>query len=172
MRRLVMKGMITLLSSVVIALLVFGSSSAQVPKEGTISAFMPYSASIKVLAMGQERVSHSYEILGVMIGDSPDSILQNASFRCVGATHIIKGAVEDNGFCVYLRPDGDKLFGTIKLNGPMGPGLKRVWTLDGGTGKFVGISGGGEGIRSLGVLPAAEGTAQGYAKMTGRYTLP
>jgi len=160
------------LLSMAIVLLVFSSSSAQVPKEGTISALMSHSSSLKVVSMGQDRWSHSYELLGVVIADSLDYILHNASFRCVGATHIAKGTIDDSGFCVYLRPDGDRVFGMIKMNGPIGPNLKRTWTLDGGTGKFVGITGGGEIVTTRGILPAVEGTSQGYGKMTGRYTLP
>jgi hypothetical protein len=167
-----MKRMMVALSSVAVVLLVFNVASAQVPKEGVISCLAPYSASLKVVAMGQERISYSFELMGVVIGDSPDSIVHNASFRCVGVNHIVKGAVESSGFCVYLRPDGDKIFGTTKASGTFGKEVKRVWELVGGTGKFVGIAGGGESAQSSGVPPAAEGAMQGYTKMNGRYSLP
>lgn len=167
-----MKRMMMVLSSVAMVLLVFAVASAQVPKEGVISCFAPYGASLKVVAMGQERASQSFELMGVIIGDSPDSLIHNASFRCVGVNHIVKGAVEGSGFCVYLRPDGDKIYGTTKASGTYGKDVKRVWEFVGGTGKFVGITGGGESTQSTGVLPAAEGTTQGYTKMKGRYSLP
>jgi hypothetical protein len=167
-----MKRIVVVLSSVAMVLLVFNVASAQVPKEGVISCLAPYSASLKVVAMGQERTSYSFELIGVIIGDSPDSIVHNASFRCVGVNHIVKGAVESSGFCVYFRPDGDRIFGTTRASGIFGKEVKRVWELVGGTGKFIGITGGGESTQSSGVPPAAEGTTQGYTKMSGRYSIP
>jgi hypothetical protein len=168
-----MKVLAMVLLSTAIVLSVPTSTPAQVSKEGGISGLAPYSTtSLKSISMGQERSTHAYETVGVVIGDSPDSILHNASFRCVGAIHIVKGVVEDSGFCVYRRPDGDRIFSTTRANGPMGPGTKRVWTLVGGTGKFVSITGGGESTSASGIRPAIEGIAQNYTKMNGRYTLP
>ncbi len=168
-----MKVLALVLLATAIILSVPTSTPAQLAKEGAISCLAPYSTtSLKSIAMGQERSSHAYEIVGVVIGDSPDSILHNASVRCVGVIHIVKGVIDDSGFCVYLRPDGDRIFSVTKANGPMGPGAKRVWTLVGGTGKFVGITGGGESTSASGIRPAIEGVMQNYTKMNGRYTLP
>lgn len=168
-----MKALAMVLLSALIVFSVSPPTLAQVSKEGPISVLAPYTTtSLKSINMGKERSSHAYEIVGVVIGDSPDSILHNASIRCVGAVHMTKGFIEDTGFCVYLRPDGDQIFSTTNATGQVGGGVKRVWTLVGGTGKFVGIAGGGESTSASGIRPATEGTMQNYTKMNGRYTLP
>jgi hypothetical protein len=163
--------MVALFSVVVVFIASF--AQAQVPKEGTISGVRPFSTTfLKTVAMGKERVAFVYEATGVHIDDSKDSILHNSSYRCVGSTALVKGAVEDTGFCVNIRPDGDQIFNTYKSTGVIGTGIKRTWTLVGGTGKFVGIEGGGENEAAPGIRPAAEGSMQGYTRMTGQYKLP
>jgi hypothetical protein len=167
------KRMMVALFSVVVVFIACISAQAQVPKEGTVSGVRAFSTtSIKTVAMGKERVMLIYEATGVHIGDSSDSILHNSSFRGVGSTTIVKGTLEDSGFCVNIRPDGDQIFTTYKSIGVMATGIKRTWTFVGGTGKFVGIEGGGENEAPLGIRPAAEGSMQGYNRMTGHYKLP
>jgi hypothetical protein len=89
---------------------------AQLPKEGTASTLSSFSGTFKALPMGQERVQINYEVLGVNLIDSGEGILHNASFRCLGSLHAVKGKYEDDsGFCVYTRPDGDQAFQTFKV---------------------------------------------------------
>ncbi len=63
-------------------LAVFGpEAKAQVPKEGTTSYTESLCATFKALPMGQERLQMTYEIMGVMIGDTPENLFHNASVR-------------------------------------------------------------------------------------------
>jgi len=167
-----MKKITLALLSFLVVLAALGSAQAQIPKEGSSSYIIGYSGTYKTVAMGQERIQITYEVLGVIVSDASDCILQNASLRCIGSYHVIKGAYEDDsGFCVCTRPDGDQLFTSYKASGRLGAVGKGTVTYVGGTGKFIGIQGSGEFTR-IGVRPAAEGTLQGYNRVKEYYKLP
>jgi hypothetical protein len=168
-----MKKTVFVLVSAIVLLAVFGpDANAQGPKEASTSFNIVYSGTFKALPMGQERLQFTYEIMGVAIGDTPEDFHHNASFRCVGGFHAVKGEFkDDSGSCVFTRPDGDKIFSTYKAAGKMGGEAKGTFTIVGGTGKLVGIQGDGEFPR-FAVRPAAEGTFQGYARWKGQYKLP
>jgi hypothetical protein len=158
--------------SILLVLVSFGLAQAQIPKGGSSSYIIGFSGTYKAVAMGQERVQMTYEVLGVIVSDASDCILQNASLRCVGSFHAIKGAYEDDsGFCVCTRPDGDQLFTSYKASGRLGAVGKGTVTYVGGTGKFTGIQGSGEFSR-INVRPIAEGTLQGYNRVKDQYKLP
>lgn len=156
-----------------VVLVAFSSAQAQIPKEFTGTGITAYSGTFKTIAMGQERVLMTYEVLGVVISDTGEGAHHNASVRCVGSIYAIKGVYEDgnNGFCVHTRPDGDQIFMTTKSSGTLGRGSKGTYTLVGGTGKMTGIQGGGE-FTEFPLRPAAEGTFQGYNRVKGQYKLP
>ena len=83
----------------------------------------------------------------------------------------MKGEViDESGFCVMTRPDGDQIFWTYKDTGPAGAN-KGTFTIVGGTGKLVGIQGSTEYTGHF-VRPVAEETMQGYIKNKGQYKLP
>jgi len=167
-----MKKITLALLSFLVILAALGSAQAQIPKEGSSSYIIGYSGTYKTVAMGQERIQITYEVLGVIVSDTSDCILQNASLRCIGSYHVIKGAYEDDsGFCVCTRPDGDQLFTSYKASGRLGAVGKGTVTYVGGTGKFIGIQGSGEFTRIV-VRPAAEGTLQGYNRVKDHYKLP
>ncbi|MGA2468641.1 MAG: hypothetical protein ABSH06_30415 [Thermodesulfobacteriota bacterium] len=167
-----MKKAITLLILSLVVLVAFGTETeAQIPKEGTGSMTFVYSGTYKALPMGQERLQMSYEIMGVIIGDTSDVLFHNASVRCLGALHAVKGESNNNGFCVGTRPDGDQIFWTYQSTGKLGAGGKGTSTLVGGTGKLTGIQGSSE-YTDVAVRPAAEGTFQGYSRIKGQYKLP
>jgi hypothetical protein len=168
-----MKKTVLVLIMGIVLLAVFGpDAKAQVPKEGTISETCSYSGTAKALPMGQERLQITYESMGVSLSDTGKGILHNASFRCLGAFHAVKGEYNDGSTsCVMIRPDGDQVFLTMKSYGKLGGGSKGTLTIVGGTGKLVGIQGSAE-ITTVDLRPAAEGTFQGYNKWKGQYNLP
>lgn len=167
-----MKKAITALVLSLVVLAVFGpEAKAQIPKEGTTSFTGSYSGTAKILAMGQERVHTTYEFMGVDIGETPEDLHHNASFRCIGASHVAKGESEGFSFCVATRSDGDQIFAIYKTAYKIGTPAKGTFTIVGGTGKLVGIQGSGE-ITITSMRPAAEGTFQAYARQKGQYKLP
>jgi hypothetical protein len=168
-----MKKTVLVLILGIVLLAVFGTEAkAQIPKEGTGSVTCTWGGAFKAIPMGQERVQMNYEMMGVIIGDTPEDLFHNASLRCLGALHAVKGETNDSGFCVHTRPDGDQAFLTYKATGKLGvSGGKGTWTYVGGTGKLAGIQGNAEYTNFL-VRPAAEGTFQGYSRAKVHYKLP
>lgn len=167
-----MKRTVLVLILGIVLLAVFGlEAKAQIPKEASTSFNMVYSGTFKVLPMGQERVQMTSEIMGAIIGNTPEDLFHNASFRCLGALHAVKGEYNESGLCVATRPDGDQIFWTWKGTGKLGSGSKGTATIVGGTGKLVGIEGSTEYTVNP-VRPAAEGTFQGYVRHKGHYKLP
>ena len=167
-----MKKNVKIIIVFVIFLFAFGMEAmGQVAKEGTTSGTMTYSGTPKVLPMGQERLQMTYESFGVHIGDTPEDIFHNASVRCLGSLHAVKGEYTNNGFCVATRPDGDKIFYTIQSKGKLGGAAKGSTLTVGGTGKMTGAQGNSE-YTDFPLRPAAEGTFQGFTKWKGQYKLP
>jgi hypothetical protein len=167
-----MKKTVLVLILGIVLLVAFGmEAKAQIPKEGTTSDTWYWSGTFKALPMGQERVEMTWEIMGVVVGDTPENLFHNGSFRCLGALHAVKGEYNESGFCVSTRPDGDQVFFTIKGAGKLGVGGKGTSTIVGGTGKLTGVQGSAE-YTVFDVRPAAEGTIQGYIRGKGHYKLP
>jgi len=168
-----MKKVILILVLGLILMVAFGpDAKAQIPKEGTISVTWAYSGTFKALPMGQERLQMTFEVIGVIIGDTSEDLFHNASFRCLGSFHAVKGEFnDDSGFCVCTRLDGDQIFLTYKATGKVGVSAKETHTIVGGTGKLAGIQGNAE-LNRFGLRRAAEGTFQGYVKGKGQYKLP
>jgi hypothetical protein len=164
---------ISLVSTLILVLFIAFATTveAQISKEGTTSNTCAYSSTFKALPMGQERLQMTYELMGVIIGDTSEDLFHNSSWRCLGALHAVKGEYNNSGFCVATRPDKDQIFWTYKTAGKLGVGSKGTWTYVGGTGKLTGIQGNGE-VTDFPMRPAAEGTFQGYARATGQYKLP
>ena len=151
----------------------FGTEAkAQIPKEGTISFVTSFSGTGKRLQIGQEDFQSVYEVTGANITDTDEDLLHNTSYHCLGALHVVKGEFNDSrGFCVLIRPDGDKIFSSYKEVGKLGGIIKGTNTFIGGTGKMTGIQGSFE-YTATDVRPAAEGTFQGYNRVKGQYKLP
>jgi len=166
-----MKAIASLILILVAMVVLTTGANAQIPKEGATSGTCAYSGTFKALPMGQERVQMTYESMGVLIGDTSNDLLHNASLRCLGALHAVKGEYNNSGFCVATRPDGDQIFWTYKSIGKLGGGAKGSTTTVGGTGKMTGIQGNSEYTEFF-VRPAAEGTVQAYNRWKGQYKLP
>ena len=137
-----MKRNIKKLAVLVIILVAFGTEAkAQIAKEITSSGTCVYSGTFKALPMGQERVQMTYESMGVLVGDTSEDLFHNASLRCLGALHAVKGEYNNSGFCVATRPDGDQIFWTYKSTGKLGGGARGChdhrrwyWEIDWHTG--------------------------------------
>lgn len=170
-----MKKIPVVLLSVFVILVVTISAQAQVPKEGTISGLFVWSVApggTKALHTDKDRLMTVSEMMGLFIGDSPECILHNASFRCVNYTTVMKGFLEDKTLCTFVRPDSDQIFVMSDGSGQLPTGVKRKHKILGGTGKFAGIEGEGTGQPGPRARPATEGAAQGYGKWTVQYKLP
>src|SRR5262245_9841194 len=113
-----LRGFAVILCGLALALAVGTPSHAQPPKEGTYTGTHTYAGTnLKSLNMGEERSHYTYELLGVIQTDSGDALFHDASLRCLGSGHMIKGVYEDSGFCVFMRPDRDQAFATYRVTG-------------------------------------------------------
>jgi hypothetical protein len=170
---------IILTSVLSLALLVaFGQSlmAGELPKEGTFSVKIVADATyraLKAVTTGEERLQFNHEGHGVTLNDAGEGFLHDASFHAMGAFHTVNGVYDeagDRGFFVLFDTDGDQVLLTYVSHGSLAA-TKATFKLVGGTGKYNGITGGGEWTWKS-VTPAAEGTFQGYISAKGHYKLP
>ena len=123
-------------------------SSAEMAKEGSGSGIHYVIIKFTVLPMGKGVVQINYEGWGINQSDTGKGLLHNASSHIVGGFLLVKGVYKnDSGMVCFTRPDGDQVFMTYKTSGVAGKGGKGTITYVGGTGKCVGIQGGGEFTR-------------------------
>ena len=145
---------------------------AQLSREGTYTSTMAQSGTFRILRMGEERWQITYEMSGVSLSDSGDGPLHRASVRCLGASHVIRRAYDnDHGFCVHVRPDGDQAFTTYRAAGTTGVGGTGTFTFVGGTGKLEGLTGGGE-YSDRSSHATSTGTFHGYSNTRASWKLP
>jgi len=121
--------------------------TAEMAMEGSGPSELAYHGIFKMLSMGRNLVKMNWEVFGVSTGSPPESPLYMTTCHCMGSLYAVKGVYNDStGFCVYVRPDGDKIFMTLQSKGALGGkvGQKGTFEFVGGTGKCEGITGGGE----------------------------
>jgi hypothetical protein len=147
---------------------VFGEELA---KEGLESGRNYATGTSKVIPMGEERIQLNYEGSGIYISDTEEGFLHNASIHFLGGFHAVKGAFEESGGMVLTAPDGDKAFVTYKGSGNLGKDAKGTYTYVGGTGKYTGITGGGEFTRSN-LQSASKGVWAAITLFKGNWKLP
>ncbi len=151
---------------------------AQIPKEGTISLTAVYAGTYKSVGLGPERYYMTYEHTGVLMSDTGEGILHNATIHCLGGHSSVNGNYDnDSGLCTATCPDGDKAFFTYTAAGNDLKGGKQTSTYVGGTGKLAGLMGSTEVTRFVLRSSGPPGTPyqgpyQGMSKAKGQYKLP
>jgi hypothetical protein len=153
--------------------LVFSVSTvySEMAKEGSATGRNFATVTAKALPMGEERLHVTYEGSGIYVSDIEEGFLNNASMHFLGALHAVNGAFEESGFMVSTVPDGDKVFATWKGSGNLGKDAKGTYTYVGGTGKYTGITGGGEFTRSN-LQPPSKGVIAAITLFKGNWKLP
>lgn len=146
--------------------------AAEVAKEGTFEVRSAWSGSVEAaVPTGPDADAFVYQFLGVATNEAGEGFLHNTSMHCVGLGHARGNAERNRGNCVYVDPDGDRVFAEWQDEGTVQHAEGRG-DLIGGTGKYDGITGSYTYVR-LAVRPAADGTFQGYtAQAGGSWTLP
>jgi hypothetical protein len=147
---------------------VFGEEMA---KEGLESGKNYATGTSKALPMGEERLQLTYEGSGIYVTDIAEGLLNNSSVHFLGALHAVKGAFEESGCMVVTAPDGDKAFISFKGSGNLGKSAKGTYTYVGGSGKYSGITGGGEFTR-LHWQPPSKGMWSATTSFKGNWKLP
>jgi len=143
----------------------------EMAKEGLESGKNYATGTSKALPMGEERLQLTYEGSGIYVTDIEEGLLNNSSVHFLGALHAVKGAFEESGCMVVTAPDGDKAFTSYKGSGNLGKSAKGTYTYVGGTGKYSGITGGGEFTR-LHLQPPSKGMWSATTSFKGNWKLP
>jgi len=147
-------------------------SNAEMAKEGSASGIQYVITKFTVLPMGKGVVQINYEGWGIFRIDTGKGLLHNASTRVVGGLLAVKGVYKnDSGMVSLTRPDGDQVFMTYKTSGVIGKSGKGTFTYIGGTGKCVGIQGGGEFTRHM-LRPPAKGFGASFSVSKGNWKIP
>jgi hypothetical protein len=160
-----------------VLLVAFGAiANAQMAKEGTFSVKMVCDGRYSVVNAAtttEKRMQFNHESHGLTLNDAGEGFLHDASFHGMGAFHAVNGVYDeagDRGFLVHFDTDGDQVLLTYVAHGSLAA-TTATFKLVGGTGKYNGITGGGEWTWKS-VTPAGEGTFQGYISAKGHYKLP
>ena len=144
---------------------------AGMAKEGTAEYSAAFNSTSKVLAMEKERLQINFEGLGVVVTAPPECPLHKASYQFLGSAHVINGSSKNNGFLVWTRPNGEKVYATFESSGQMKGSTKGIATFIGGDGSCKGIEGGVE-YTAIAVHPSAKGTAQKIIKAKVHWKIP
>ena len=164
------------LTLTVVFLLLIGFSQTVVagdmPRQGTFSLKVYATGTWKAIVMDEERLHATYDGIGIVVNDEGKGFLNNAAIYTLGQMHGVKGNKElETGFNVYTDADGDKVYATYDWKGVLFKSSVGPFTFVGGTGKYTGITGGGESTWSPTPM-AKDDVYQGITIMKGHYKLP
>ena len=139
--------------------------SAQVPKQGPVDWTLCFGGTVNALAASPQDHFGTYAVTGALRAAS--GLVESMSLDCTGSFEHRAGAGKHQGYCIFLDSAGDRVFGADR-RGPQGYEFEFI----GGTGKYAGITGGGN-IEPLAELkPVRDGTMQACRRMRGNYKLP
>jgi hypothetical protein len=143
-----------------------GSAAAQ----QSYSSVVCRAGTVIPLAKAEGMVSFAIDHRGIVLPHEDNSGFANHTQRCVGSVAIIRGVSKGSGYCRNVDPEtGDLILVEWNSNGKPGTGTFRYVY---GTGKWKGISGGGE-YQPVATTRAVDGgTYQNCIKTQGSYTVP
>ena len=139
----------------------------------TIQAAEPYestackSGTMTIIHSSAELTVMSFELKGIIRGNTDSEILNNASEWCVGILRQMGNELTQNGYCKHLYPNGD--IHIVEFGGNLSGG---EWEFLLGTGKWEGIKGGGSWSYLQRAKPIAPGTFHNCTISKGTYELP
>ena len=143
----------------------------EMAKQGFATGTTGFTTTYQMLPQGKEYLQTNYDARGVVATDNEASPLYMSSVQCVGASKAIKGEYKEFGLCTYTRPDGDQIYGSYEGAGKMGVAAYGTMTFVGGTGKFEGMTGGGEWTRTP-LKGPAKGAGASISKLTYHWKIP
>lgn len=136
---------------------------AEMEKEGSGNYRSAKSSKNEVLAMGKDYMQVNMSQLGMVVDAPKNSPFENATFKALVNSYIVKGKYEGSGFVEWVCPSGDKIYGRVNFAGAMGKGYQSAIEIVGGTGACEGIQGMVEIERGPQVKSAQEGMRQAFS---------
>ncbi len=140
------------LLTAIISSLFLGSiwSSPVVAMEEVVEAIAPWKGDGFAFPVGEERAYMVGVYSGIMFVRDGKGSLHAGSIVCPGTIDADLEAMTKSGqgHCIITNVDGDRVFAEFTCSGDL-ESCKGPFTLVGGTGKFAGITGGGEMISQM-----------------------
>jgi len=165
----------TLTAATLSAAMLFGTpaTAGELPKEGTWSVTTSGVGTAKGVTVGKERTMAAFDENDLQVGEG---LADHMTLHCWGLFDITNGMAQHHGYCVATDPTGDQTSSDFSSDGRYPPDSKSVkgtYTLTGGTGKYAGISGGGEYVSDAATFRSGtEGTYFTHSTNRGHYKLP
>ena len=150
------------------ALLASAFSTEVLAAEGKFDWQSCYAGPAQIIQHADGIMSGSYSVTGMSPG-AEGSPMHMLSARCLGAFSLVNGQIDDNGTCEYVDAAGDKFFGAYSRKGDAAK-AEGTWHYVHGTGKFNGITGGGNWM-PIGNFPPVPGMASSCNHEWGTYSI-
>lgn len=120
----------------------FGVADAFAAKEATVRATAVWQGEVTAVRVGEKEALVNGTFEGVMFIDDNKGDMNMAKMICpVSMTLQPDGAQTGQGGCLLIGQDGDQVFAKWTCKGEYLKGCAGQFTLNGGTGKFKGITG-------------------------------
>jgi hypothetical protein len=112
-------------------------------EEGAASALATWAGQGRLFQTGEKQALFVGAFQGVLFIENGQGILHAARILCPGSMDVDLGTGDQKGEgrCIVTGRSGDRLFARWTCAGPHLRGCNGKFTLTGGTGKFLGITG-------------------------------
>jgi len=120
-------------------------------EEGTVRATAAWEGQGYAFPVGEDQAYMVAVYAGVMFVDAGKGSLDAASIVCPGTVEgdLAKGTKKGEGRCIITDQEGDRVFARYTCSGDLTESCRGPFTIVSGTGKFAGITGGGEMISRI-----------------------
>ena len=154
-----------------ISVIAIGLSMSDARAETPFDISLCVAGPVTALSSTDELTLLGVELKGVTISNHQNKILDSLFYHFFGVSHISGGQVDARGYSKMTDVNGDLIFTETTTVGPL---AKPNWKLKflHGTGKWKGITGGGDVVSITRRSPLAEGTYRGCYSIRGTIELP
>jgi hypothetical protein len=122
------------------------------------------------IAKAQDLVVFSIDQRGIMLADDAAKTFNNNTQRCIGSIAVIRGKSSGGGFCRSVdAATGDTTVSEWTSAEKPGTGTFKFLF---GTGKWNGITGGGDYQTAAVTRPVDDGTYQNCVRVKGSFAVP
>jgi len=160
---------LSILSSITIIFFVILIPFAQAETPFDISLCV--AGPVTALSSTDELTLLGVELKGVTISNQENKVFDSLFYHFFGVSRISHGQVDARGYSKITDVNGDLIFTETTTVGPL---TKPSWKLKflHGTGKWKGITGGGDVVSITRRSPLAEGTYRACYSIRGTFELP
>ena len=125
------------------AVLLGGAGSAPAAEEGTVNALATWQGQGRVFKTGEQQALFVGGFVGILFVENSQGALHAARILCPGSLDIDlgTGSQSGEGRCIITARGGDRVLARWTCAGSHLQGCAGKFTLTGGTGRFLGITG-------------------------------